>query len=128
MMRILPAAGGKKLAKTSVGLGLAAALAGCAGTKLPPQAPPAPVAAQMTLGRIVAIRQVSVADGQGAAGLNAVLGALNEGGVDGPVSGREIVIRQDNGNTVALTFNMPGFAVGDEVGIITSDPTTLIHR
>jgi len=111
-------------------LGLALALAACAAPPrtLPPQAPAAPVEGQMTLGRIVAIRQVNLADGQGEGALNAVLNALNQGSAAGPVSGQEVVIQQDDGNTIAVTFNGPGFAVGDEVGVIAADQTTLIHR
>jgi hypothetical protein len=111
-------------------LALTMALSGCAAPPpaQPPQAPPAPVAGQMTLGRIVAIRQVTLADGQGEGALNAVLNALNQGSAAGPVSGQEVVIRQNDGSTIAVTYNGPGFAVGDEVGIIAAEQTTLIHR
>jgi outer membrane lipoprotein SlyB len=111
-------------------LALTLALAACAAppSALPPQAPPAPVAGQMTLGRIVAIRQVTIANGQGAGALNAVLNALNQGNATFPVGGQEVVIKQDDGNTIAVTYNGRGFAVGDEVGIIAADQTTLIHR
>jgi outer membrane lipoprotein SlyB len=110
--------------------GLMAALGSCAGAppRLPPQAPAAVPMGQMTLGRIVAIRDVSVTGEAGGEGLNAVLAALNEGSMAGPVSGEEVVIRQDDGNTVVVSQSAAGFAVGDEVGIIASDQTTLIHR
>ncbi len=105
------------------------ALGSCAtAPRLPPQAPAAVPMGQMTLGRIVAIRDVTIKGDSGGAGLNAVLGALNEGSMAGPVSGEEVVIRQDDGNTVVVSQNAAGFAVGDEVGIIASDQTTLIHR
>jgi len=115
--------------KTLTAASLAGILAGCAAKPaLPPQAPAVVPMGQMTLGRIVAVRPVTIAAGQGDAGLNAVLGALNEGSMAGPVSGEEVVIRQDDGNTVVVSQNAAGFAVGDEVGIIASDQTTLIHR
>lgn len=107
----------------------AAPLAACAPKTLPPQAPPAAPAGQMTLGRIVAIRTVTVAPGQGDAGLNAVLAALGQPAANLPQTGQEFVIRQDDGTTVAVAQpNAAGFAVGDEVGIIAADQTTLIHR
>jgi len=106
------------------------ALASCAApARLPPQAPVAPVAGQMTLGRIVAIRQVTVADNGGAQGLDAVLSALNQPAAATPASGTEVVIQQDNGGTIDIAqTNMDGFAVGDEVGVIVTDHTTLVHR
>ncbi len=108
---------------------LATFLAGCAGKPaLPPQAPPVVPMGQMTLGRIVAVRPVSIAAGQGDAGLNAVLGALNQGAAPLPANGEEIVILRDDGNTVTVSEAAPGFAVGDEVGIVAGAQTTLIHR
>jgi len=106
------------------------ALSSCAApARLPPQAPVVPVAGQMTLGRIVAIRQVTVADNTGAPGLNAVLSALNQPTVPTPASGTEVVIRQDNGSTIDIAqTNTAGFAVGDEVGVIVTDHTALVHR
>jgi hypothetical protein len=106
------------------------ALASCAApARLPPQAPVVPVAGQMTLGRIVAIRQVTVADNTGAPGLNAVLSALNQPAAPTPVSGTEVVIRQDNGSTIVVAqTDTAGFAVGDEVGVIVTDHTVLEHR
>ncbi len=106
------------------------ALASCAApVRLPPQAPAVPVAGQMTLGRIVAIRQVTVADNAGAPGLQAVLSALNQPAAATPASGTEVVIQQDNGATIDLAqTNTDGFAVGDEVGVIVTDHTVLVHR
>jgi outer membrane lipoprotein SlyB len=112
-------------------LAFAAPLAACApsSTRLPPQAPPAAPVGQMTLGRIVAIRSITVAAGQGDAGLDAVLAAIGQPAANLPQRGEEFVIRQDDGNTVAVAqSNAAGFAVGDEVGIIAADQTTLIHR
>jgi len=84
---------------------------------------------QMTLGRIVSIRSVTVAPGQGDGGLNAVLTALGQPAANLPQSSQEFIIRQDDGNTVAVAQpGAAGFAVGDEVGIIAADQTTLIHR
>ncbi len=112
-----------------MGLGVVLMLASCAPARLPPQAPPAAVNGQMTLGRIVAIRPVTVADNTGAAGLNAVLTALNQPAAATPASGTEVVIRQDDGSTIAIApASAAGFAVGDEVGVVVTDHTTLIHR
>jgi outer membrane lipoprotein SlyB len=112
-----------------IGLGCALLLASCAPARLPPQAPPAAVNGQMTLGRIVAIRPVTVSDNQGAPGLNGVLAALNEPAAATPVSGTEVVIRQDDGSTIAIApTSAAGFAVGDAVGIVVTDHTALIHR
>ncbi len=113
-----------------IAVGCVLALASCAASpRLPPQAPPALVAGQMTLGRIVAIRAVTVADHAGAAGLNAVLGALDQPGAAAPVSGTEVVIQQDSGGTIAVAqTDAQGFAVGDEVGVIVTDHTALVHR
>ncbi len=106
------------------------ALSSCAATsRLPPQAPVVPVAGQMTLGRIVAIRQVTVAGNAGASGLNAVLSALNQPAAATPVSGAEVVVQQDNGSTIDIAqTNTAGFSVGDEVGVIVTNHTTLVHR
>jgi outer membrane lipoprotein SlyB len=106
------------------------ALASCAApARLPPQAPVVPVAGQMTLGRIVAIRQVTIAENTGAPGLNAVLSALNQPAAPTPASGTEVVIQQDNGSTIDIAqANTAGFAVGDEVGIIVTNHTELVHR
>jgi outer membrane lipoprotein SlyB len=115
--------------KTLTAASLAGILAGCAAKPaLPPQAPAVVPMGQMTLGRIVAVRPVTIAAGQGDAGLNAVLGALNQSAAPLPASGEEFVIRQDDGNTVTVSEDAPGFAVGDEVGIVAGAQTTLIHR
>jgi outer membrane lipoprotein SlyB len=113
-----------------IAIGCILGLGSCAAApQLPPQAPPAPVAGQMTLGRIVAIRAVTVADNTGAPGLNAVLKALDQPSAVTPVSGNEIVIRQDDGGTIDVAeANVQGFAVGDEVGVIVTDHTALVHR
>jgi len=116
--------------KLLISLAFVAPLAACAPKpELPPQAPAVAPVGQMTLGRIVAIRTVTVAPGQGDAGLNAVLEALGQPAANLPQSGQEFVIRQDDGTTVAVAQpNAAGFAVGDEVGIIAADQTTVIHR
>ncbi len=113
-----------------IAIGCILGLASCAAApQLPPQAPPAPVAGQMTLGRIVAIRAVTVAETTGASGLNAVLGALDQPNATMPVSGTEIVIRQDDGGTIDVAdADIQGFAVGDKVGVIVTDHTVLVHR
>lgn len=120
----------RRLRKLLLCLAFAAPISACApAPRLPPQAPPAAPAGQMTVGRIVAIRTVTISAGQGDAGMNAVLTALGQPPAALPQSGQEFLIRQDDGNTVTIAEpGAAGFAVGDEVGIIEADQTTMIHR
>jgi len=120
---------GRRRRKLLLCLGFTATLAACAPAPLPPRAPVTAPVGQMTLGRIVAIRSVTIAAGQGDAGLNAVLAAIGQPAASLPQSGQEFLIKQDDGNTVAVAApNAAGFAVGDEVGIVAADQTILIHR
>lgn len=112
-----------------------AALTGCAAPSrqtLETSWPVPSASGQMALGVVASIRPMSISGGQiGAmAGVNAVLGALSEQALGPPVSGEEIVIRKDDGNTAAIVAQdqPPSLAAGDRVALIASSPALIIRR
>jgi hypothetical protein len=107
--------------------------AGCAAS-----GPPVPAAQTYSMpgkyrpGVVVDVRQVAMQPQAGsAAGLNEVLASLHVAAPAGPVMGREVVIRLDDGS--ATTVMEPpglvnGFAAGDRVAIADGPQAGLVHK
>ena len=107
-------------------------LAGCAaGGRQAPVVAAAPIssaAGPNQLGTVVAVREVDSASGDGSrAGINAVLAALGQPVMNGPVALQEIVVTQPDGSPVSLGGPYSGFAIGNRVTISAGESTNLLH-
>ncbi len=104
-------------------------LAACAGRGAPAVLPVPPVAGKMLYGTVAAIRPVDIASAQDAqaAGINAVLAALQQPALTPPVTAQEVVIRTDDGGAVSIISAVP-HSPGQKVGILQGTPTSLLLR
>ncbi len=125
-----------RITENSMLLALAAlTLAGCASGPPPvtQTAQSLPLGgAQMTLAVVASVRHISVSGEQPGSqtGVNAVLTALNQPPLAPPISGEEIVLHKDDGNTAALAVptQTQNLAVGERVAVVSGPPPAIIRR
>jgi len=110
-------------------IALCLSMAACAQAPIP-QAPPetSPLTGKITSGTVAAVRPVDINAPSGAlTTVNAVLTALREPPVTGPVRGSEIVVERENHTAISIATPDTNLNAGDQVSVVEAATTSVHH-